>query len=315
MLSGCGKQSTLSPESPVTHQISLLWWWMLAVATIVFLGAVALLAIAWWRRATPGLPFLGEREDLSRGLVLLFGIAIPAVVLISLFGVANVYVIGHTEAPNPKRTAMTIDVIAHQWWWEIRYPGTNAVTANEIHIPVGTRVNLVAESADVIHSFWVPQLARKIDTIPGRQNRILLYASRPGSYRGQCAEFCGFQHANMGLYVIAQPAAAFRSWLGDQSAPVSTAAAASPGEKQFMNDQCASCHQIRGTIAKGLVGPDLTHLASRFSLAAATIPNDASHLAAWIANPQRIKPGTRMPDLGLSPVQVNQIVSFLQTLH
>jgi cytochrome c oxidase subunit 2 len=247
--------------------------------------------------------------------VLLFGIGIPAVVLITLFGVANVYVIGHTEAPNPRRTAMTIDVIAHQWWWEIRYPGTKAVTANEIHIPIGTRVNLVAESADVIHNFWVPQLARKIDTIPGRQNRILLYASRPGTYRGQCAEFCGFQHANMGLYVIAQPAAAFRSWLANESAPASTAAAGSPGEKQFMNDQCASCHQIRGTTARGLVGPDLTHLASRISLAAATIPNDRSHLAAWIANPQEIKPGNRMPDLGLSPVQVNQIVSFLETLH
>ncbi len=147
---------------------------------------------------------------------------------------------------------MTVDVIGHQWWWEVRYPGSGAVTANEIHIPIDTRVNVVATTADVIHSFWVPQLARKIDKVPGRQNRVLLYADRPGRYRGQCAEFCGLQHANMALYVW-RSRAAFRAWLAGMAAPAvtPTSPAARAGEQLFMHNQCASCHEIRGTSAAG----------------------------------------------------------------
>jgi cytochrome c oxidase subunit 2 len=320
-LSGCGKQSTLSPRSPETHQISLLWWWMLAAAAIVFLGAVVLLGLAWRRREIKGLPFFGEREEVANGLVLLFGIGIPIVALMALFAVANIYVIGNTEAPAVASTRLTIDLIGHQWWWEVRYPGTpGAVTANEIHIPIGTRVNVVATSADVIHSFWVPQLARKIDMIPGRQNRVLLYASRPGAYRGQCAEFCGFQHAHMSLYVVAQQPADFQTWLANMAAPAHTASAtassgaARAGQRVFMTSQCASCHQIRGTAAAGTVGPDLTHLATRSTLAAAEIPNDPKDLGSWISHPQRIKPGDRMPDLGLTPAQVQQLVAYLDSL-
>ena len=158
----------------------LLWWWMLGAAVIVFTGAVVMLVIAYVRRGTAGLPIVGEREGVAEGMVLVFGLAIPVVVLVALFGVANVYLIRQTSPPAPSSTAMTIDVIGHQWWWEVRYPGTGAVTANEIHIPVDTRVNVVATTADVIHSFWVPALNRKIDMIPGRRNRILLYASTPG---------------------------------------------------------------------------------------------------------------------------------------
>lgn len=316
LLTGCGRQSILSSRSPQTHQISLLWWWMLATATIVFLGAVGLLVMAWLRRGSPGFPFFGERDDISKGLVLLFGMGIPIVALVALFAVANIYVVKGTAAPDPRSTAMTIDVIGHQWWWEVRYPGTRAVTANEIHIPVGTRVNVVATSADVIHSFWVPQLARKIDMIPGRQNRILLYASRAGSYRGQCAEFCGFQHAHMGMYVVAQPRASFQSWLANMASPARppASAAAAAGERVFMRSQCASCHQIRGTPAQATVGPDLTHLATRSTLAGAEIPNDPSQLQDWISHPQGIKPGSRMPDLGLPNSQVAQIVTYLRGL-
>ncbi|MGI8413600.1 MAG: cytochrome c oxidase subunit II [Solirubrobacteraceae bacterium] len=317
LLTGCGKQSTVSPRSPQTHQIALLWWWMLGAAAIVFFGAVALLAIAWFKRGSAGLPIFGQREDVSQGLVLVFGIAIPVVVLIPLFAVANLYVIGGTEAPSPSSTPVTIDVIAHQWWWEVRYPGSTAVTANEIHIPVNTRVNLVTTTADVIHSFWVPQLARKIDTVPGHQNRILLEASRAGVYRGQCAEFCGFQHAHMSLLVMAQPAAAYRAWLANM-ASVARAPASGPartGAQVFMNSQCASCHQIRGTSAHAFVGPDLTHLATRTTLAAVEIPNDPAYLARWISHPQGIKPGTRMPDLGLSGAQTTALVSYLDSLQ
>jgi cytochrome c oxidase subunit II len=317
LVAGCGRQSTLSPRSPQTHDIRTLWWWMLAIATVVFLGALAMLMIAWFRRGAPGLPFFGERESLSQGLVVVFGIAIPIVVLVGLFGVSDVYLVGQTGPPAARSATMTVDVIGHQWWWEVRYPGTTAITANEIHIPVNTRVNVVTTTADVIHSFWVPQLARKIDMVPGRRNRVLLYASRSGSFRGQCAEFCGFQHANMALYVVAQPVPAFRAWLTNMAAPAR--APVSPaergGERAFLNNQCASCHQIRGTSATGTVGPDLTHLANRTTLAAVTIPNDLTHLEAWISSPQSIKPGDRMPDLGLTRSEVAQIASYLETLR
>jgi cytochrome c oxidase subunit 2 len=290
---------------------------MLAVATIVVLGALAMLGLSWFRRGTPGLPFFGERETVPQALVVLFGIGIPLAVLVSLFGVADVYLVRQTAAPDPARTGMTIRVIGHQWWWEVRYPGTDAVTANEIHIPLDTRVNVVATTADVIHSFWVPQLARKIDEVPGRRNRVLLYAARPGRYRGQCAEFCGFQHANMSLFVVAQPRAAFEAWLNNMSAPAPTpsAATARAGEKLFLANQCASCHQIRGTRAQGLVGPDLTHVASRRTLAGAEIRNTPAELRSWIATPQAIKPGSRMPDLGLSPHEYDEIAAYLEGLR
>jgi len=317
VLGGCGRQSIVSPRSPQTHDIRTLWWWMLGVGGIVFLGAIVMLTMAYLRRDVRGLPFIGDREPIAQGLVVMFGIAIPLVVLVALFGVSDVYLIDSTSPPDPRTTAMTVEVIGHQWWWEVHYRGTGAVTANEIHIPVETRVNVVATSADVIHSFWVPQLARKIDEVPGRQNRVLLYADRPGSYRGQCAEFCGAQHAHMALYVIAQPMAQFRAWLAAMSAPARnpSGGAAAIGRRLFEADQCASCHQIRGVTAPVTVGPDLTHLATRSSLAAATIPNRPSYLERWIANPQSIKPGDRMPDLGLPRWQISDIVAYLDSLR
>jgi cytochrome c oxidase subunit 2 len=317
LLCGCGRQSIVSPRSPQTHDIQVLWWWMLGVAGMVFVGALGMLALGWIRRGKPGLPYFGTREVVPQTLVVVFGIAIPVVVLVALFAVSDVYLVDKTAPPSQKSTAMTIEVIGHQWWWEIHYPAAGAATANEIHIPTHTRVNVVATTADVIHSLWVPQLSRKIDEVPGRRNRILLYADRPGSYRGECAEFCGMQHANMALYVIAQPMPAFRAWLDDMSAPASrpSGGAALAGERLFTTDQCASCHTIRGTAASyGTVGPDLTHLATRSSLAAATIANTPAELEQWIVNPQSIKPGDRMPDLGLSRADAAQIVAYLDSL-
>ncbi len=337
LIAGCGPQSIVDTHSPEAHNIALLWWWMLAAAVIVFLGAVALLVVAYVRRGVAGLPFVGEREGIAQGMVLVFGIGVPAVALVALFGVSDVFLIGQTAPPAPRTTKMTIEVIGHQWWWEVRYPGklddsgaaqsgeaggraggmSEAVTANEIHIPARTRVNVVATTADVIHSFWVPGLNRKIDMVPGRQNRVLLYASSPGTYRGQCSQFCGLQHAHMAMYVVAQRPAAYRAWLANMaaSAATPTTAAVQAGRQQFFNDGCSSCHMIRGTSAAGLIGPDLTHLASRMTLASAEIPNRPAWLAAWIRNPQAIKPGDRMPDLGLSNAQVNSLVTYLDSLH
>jgi cytochrome c oxidase subunit 2 len=290
---------------------------MLGAATVVFFGAVGLLGLAYVRRRTKGLPLVGEREDLAGGMVVMFGIVVPVVVLVALFAAANLYVIRSSAAPSPRSTALTVDVVGHQWWWEVRYPGTNAVTANEIHIPAATRVNVVATSADVIHSFWVPPLARKIDMIPGRENRILLYASSTGVYHGQCSEFCGLAHAYMGLKVFAEPPAAFKAWLAHAAQPAlaPTGSEARAGEQLFMSSQCSSCHRISGTGANATVGPDLTHVAGRTSLAAATIANNPRELSAWITDPQAIKPGDRMPALGLSPAEVRAIVSYLQELR
>ncbi len=285
---GCGKQSILTTRSKPAHDIALLWWWMLAAATVVFLGAVALLVIAWWRRDRPGLPFFGEREDLSQGMVLVFGIAVPLVALVALFGVSDVYLVGQTAPPNPSSTRMTIDVIGHQWWWEVRYDGGRAITANEIHIPVDTRINVVATSADVIHSFWVPALNRKIDMIPGLRNRVLLYASRARGVPGAVLAVLrgpARQHGAGGVRAASCCLPGVAGAPGAAGGGADDRARRPPDAALFMNAQCASCHTIAGTSAQGTVGPNLTHVASRTSLAADEIPNTPAWLAAWIRNP------------------------------
>jgi cytochrome c oxidase subunit II len=309
--------SPLHPHSPASRDIATLWWWMLIVAGIVFLGAVTLLAIGWLRRGKPGLPFFGESERANVGLVIAFGMAIPIVVLVPLFIVSDLYVLGKTDAPEVSSTALTVTVVGHQWWWEARYPASGVVSANEIHIPARTPVNLIARTVDVIHSFWVPELNRKIDMIPGQSNRIELYAERPGTYRGQCAEFCGLQHAHMAFRVIAEPRPHFERWLATSRRPAAapTGGEARLGEQTFMENACAGCHTIAGTPARGTVGPDLTHLASRETLAALTIPNNRRELGRWIRNPQGIKPGAKMPGLELSDSQFHAIVTYLAGLR
>ena len=319
ILAGCSDngQSSLDPRSRPARDISTLWWGMLVAGAVVFLGAVGLILFAWLRRSRAGVPLIGQREGFNLGMVVLFGIGIPIVTLVALFVIANFVVMPHTDAPRAATTRMTVRVTGRQWFWSVSYPGTGAVTANEIHIPARTRVDLIAQTADVIHSFWVPELNRKIDMIPGRRNRILLYADRPGRYRGQCAEYCGLQHTHMGLYVYADSPARFRAWLAGQARP--RRAPATPaqrrGERVFETSQCASCHTIRGTPAQGDIGPDLTHVASRTTLAAVTIPNNPRELESWITDPQHAKPGNRMPGLDLSRPAVGALVSYLESLR
>jgi cytochrome c oxidase subunit II len=319
LVTGCGSngQNALHAQSPQSHDIEVLWWWMLGVASLVFLGACAMLAFGWWRRRSAGLPVVGSDEDVNKRLVVTFGIAIPIVILVTLFLVSNVAVIRATAAPKRGSTKMTIRVIAHDWWWEIRYPGHAAVTANEIHIPARTRVNVVGTTSDVIHSLWVPELNRKIDLIPGRANRELLYADHPGVYRGQCAEFCGLQHAHMSLYVVAQEPARFAAWLRNESAPASPppAGEAAHGRAVFLATTCAGCHAIRGTSARSDIGPDLTHVGSRMSLAALTIDNSPADLLRWISDPQHDKPGAKMPALDLPPADFRAIAAYLRSLR
>ncbi len=237
--------------------------------------------------------------------------------LSGLFGVGNLSVMGNTDAPAPSSTKMTIQIVGHQWFWEVRYGDSQAVTANEVHIPTGTRIDVVATTADVIHSLWVPQLNRKIDTIPGQRNRVLWYADRAGSYRGQCAEFCGMQHAHMSMKVIAQPPQQFEDWLRHQAQPAAapTGAQAQQGKQVFLANACAACHTIRGTSARGRIGPDLTHVASRSTLAALTIPNTPAELQRWIRDPQSIKPGAKMPGLHLSDDDFRALSAYLEELR
>jgi cytochrome c oxidase subunit 2 len=309
VLGGCGEQSPLKPVSGPARDIAKLSWWMFGIAAVVFGGAVLLLVLAWIGRGREGFPVIGKRENVEMGAVLVFGIVVPVVVLIGVFAVANLVVLKNTDAPKASSTALTVEVTGHQWFWEVRYPGTRAVTANEIHIPARTRVNLVAKTDDVIHSIWVPRLNRKVDTIPGHPNRILLYADHPGRYRGQCAEFCGLQHAHMSLYVFADPPGRFRAWLRNMERP------AVASNRVFMSEQCASCHSIRGTPARGDIGPDLTHLESRTTLAGLTIPNRRDYLTRWIRDPQHFKPGNKMPALQLSGPELRKLVDYLESLR
>ena len=322
LLAGCGgKQDTLAPHSHAATDIANLFWVMMAVAFGGLALVTGLLVWAWVRRGERG--FRSDPDDPHPGerpawfVVVGMGVVFPLVVVVALFIVANGAIISVTQAPAASSTAMTVDAIGHEWYWEFRYPGTKAVTAGELHIPVDTRVNLVGTTADVIHSFWVPELNRKVDTIPGRRNRILLYANRTGVYRGQCAEFCGLQHTHMGMLVFVQSKAAFRTWLRNQTAPAAapTSALERRGEQVFLGGACSSCHAIRGTSARGFVGPDLTHLASRTTLGSVTVPNRRDYLARWIVDSQHFKPGNQMPDFHLSGSQLDALVAYLETLH
>lgn len=274
---------------------------MFGGACVGFAVIGLLLLLGWIRRNRSG------DEQLATRLVVILGVATPIIVLSALFIWSDVFVIRTTAAPSPSSTEMTVHVVGHQWFWEIRY-GEQGVAANELHIPIRTRVNVVGTTADVIHSLWVPELNRKIDLIPGRTNRVLLYTDRAGTYLGQCSEFCGLQHAHMQLTVVAEPRARFDAWLQAQQQP------AARGLRLFTEKGCADCHTIRGTPAQAHVGPDLTHVASRRTLAAGILPNDRAHLADWIRDPQEVKPGTKMPTLPLSQREVQTLVAYLEEL-
>ena len=317
LLAGCGgSQNVLRPESPQEDRISTLFWIMFG-GCLVGLGVVAaFLLLGWLRRHRPGLPG-GGGDNAGSGIVIVLGVAVPIVVLSALFWYSDLHALNATAAPAAGSGQLQVEVTGHQWFWEVRYPGTEAVTANEIHIPAGVGVELIAKTADVIHSFWVPRLARKIDMIPGHPNRIELYARDPGIYRGRCSEFCGLQHANMQLLVVAESQQQFQRWLADMGAPAAEPAGAhaNRGRGLFLENACAGCHTIRGTAATGTLGPDLTHLGSRLTLGAGTLRNTTGDLAAWVLDPHQAKPGNRMPRLSLPKSDFNDLIAYLETLR
>jgi cytochrome c oxidase subunit II len=311
LLSACseGSPSALHPRGPASQRIDGLWWFLFWVALGVFTVVIGMLLFGLFRRRRDEATERGGGET----AVVLLGIIAPAIILTAVF-VVSLHDLNALSAPV-KSEAMTIDVIGHDWWWEVRYPAQHVVTANEIHIPVGQPVLLHLSTADVIHSFWVPQLSQKTDMITGKVNRMLLQADRPGIYRGQCAEFCGLEHARMSFLVIAESRSQFDAWVGAESQPSGpVAGAAAQGKRVFLTSTCVSCHAIQGTSAAGTDGPDLTHFGSRRTIAANTVPNTRGNLSGWIEDPQGIKPGALMPPAVVEPRQLDALVTYLEGL-
>jgi cytochrome c oxidase subunit 2 len=278
----------------------------------VFITVMVMLALAIRAGRDADSRALGDSG--GRRLQLVAGGLAPALIVVVLF-IVTVHALRAFTTPAVSDDT-DVEIIGRQWWWEVRYPRLGIISANEIHIPVGRPVRLTVRSADVIHSFWVPQLHGKIDLIPGRTNTLRLDATRSGTYRGQCAEYCGLQHTRMGLRVVAHEPDRYAAWAAgeraDASPPPDTLATA--GMRVF-DRVCASCHTIRGTLATGIRGPDLTHVASRASLAAGTIPNQPRLLAEWIVDAERIKPGSGMPPIALSPADLRAVVAYLESLR
>jgi cytochrome c oxidase subunit II len=244
------------------------------------------------------------------------GIVFPLVILAVLFAWTLETLV--EVAPGAEEPELTIEITGRQWFWDVRYPGAgDAVTANEIYIPVGVPVEFEVHTEDVLHSFWVPRLNRKIDLLPGEVNRVTLTADEEGTFRGQCAEYCGTQHGNMAFLVIAVPHDRFDSWLANLAAPAvePVERARQDGQQVFLEAGCADCHTIRGTRADGDAGPDLTHLAARRTLAGVTVPNTRGDLGGWILDPQGIKPGAKMPGFDLDGDELNDLLDYLGGLR
>jgi cytochrome c oxidase subunit 2 len=315
--------SYLRTFGPAADPATRLGWGLGIVSIVVVLIIFALLLGGVFRRRSAtdirqSDPLHVGRE--GKGLRWIYiGVSLSTIVLMVL-AAWTMQTIAAVSMPEGK-TAFTIRVTGYEWWWRVRYedrePARTFTTANEIHIPVGVPVRLEIESSDVIHSFWAPQLAGKTDAIPGQTNVSWVQADRPGIYRGQCAEYCGAQHAHMALLVIADQPDSFKAWWDNQlrSAEDGNASQAAVAGQAVFSAHCAACHSVRGIGAGGIVGPDLTHLMSRQTIASGTLHNDLASLSEWIRHAQDLKPGTKMPSVQLSDNDLNALTSFLQTLH
>jgi cytochrome c oxidase subunit 2 len=310
--------TTLSPASPQMRLVDRLGSAMFVTATIVLVLVVLGLGWAAFRRRGTAEPADDPRRDRPMRTAVLLATGLTTAILF-VFLVYDVSV-GRTITSNPGKDALQIRVTGHQWWWEVQYrdslPQNWVTTANEIHIPVGRPVVFELRSTDVIHSFWPPNLSPKRDQIPGSENSLWFQADSAGVYRGQCAEFCGHQHAKMAFLVVAEAPGQFATWLAAQrdTASTPTDSLARRGKDVFMASSCVMCHAISGTSAGSRIGPDLTHLASRQTLAAGTLANTRENLTGWIVDPQVIKPGARMPPNQLSGPDLLALVAYLETL-
>lgn len=311
---GAQSPTPFSPNSPAATNIRNLMIVILWIAAAVFIVVEALLIYAVWRyRQRPG-----DGDELPKQIhgntpIEIAWTTAPALVLVVVF-VFTVRTMGAVATAPP--TDLYVRVIGHQWWWEIQYPELGIVTAGDLHVPVGKPVQFELTSADVIHSFWVPELVGKTDTIPGRINNSWFQADRVGRYLGLCTEFCGTQHAQMRFRVIAQTPEEFEAWVRSQQAPAAepTTQLAQQGQQVFITSACVGCHTIEGTPAQGKAGPDLTHFGSRTMIAGGALANTPENLADWLRNPQAAKPGNLMPNLNLSETAIDQLVAYLDSL-
>jgi cytochrome c oxidase subunit 2 len=312
-----GAHSVHDPVSRQALRIHQLGEAMYVTAAVVFVLVVA--ALLWSALRRHRMPADQQRSNRSISTAVLLATAATTVVLF-VFLILDLSV-GRAITTNPGKGAIQIRVTGHQWWWEVQYrdslPQNWATTANEIHVPVGRPVVLELRSADVIHSLWPPNLNGKRDLIPGDENSLWFQADSPGVYRAQCAEFCGHQHAKMGLLIVAEGPESFGAWLSRQrdTARTPTDSVARRGQEVFLGSTCVMCHAIAGTPAGSRIGPDLTHLASRRTIAAGTLPNTRGNLAGWIINPQAIKPGVRMPPNRLDSDDLQALLTYLETLQ
>ncbi len=320
-------QSVLDSAGPQAARIEWLWWGFTVVLTLIFVIVVGLLLWALSRRhrgieqeplERVHIPSGATEQRLTRTVAA--GILATVIILFGLL-IASVGTGKAISNLAGRKDGMTIEVIGNQWWWYVRYlddePSRIVVTANEIHIPVGRPVQIRGTSNDVIHSFWVPNLHGKRDLIPSRVTDEWILADRPGRYRGQCAEFCGLQHAHMALWVVAESPAEFEAWRRRQLEPAIEPSNPTTrvGRLVFEKYACVYCHAIRGTAAAGQVAPDLTHFASRFTLAAGTLPNNKGNLAGWILDPQSVKPGNHMATLPVKPEELRPLIEYLESLQ
>lgn len=315
LLAGCTRpQSALSPSGVEARQIDPLFWTSTWIGVLVTLMVVVLVTVALygpprWRT------WLGREWIVVGG-----GIVLPMIVLTGLF-VYGLLVLQAGALRGSQQSGEAITVIGKRWWWEVIYDtadGTKIVSANEIRVPVGRPIRLFLESDNVIHSFWVPRIAGKLDMIPGRTNEVVLQANEPGVFRGQCAEYCGGAHALMAFYLVAMPEGEYASWLTREAQParVPESIEETSGLELFMANGCGACHQLRGTMAQGRLGPDLTHVGSRMSLGSATLPNDAEGFERWIADNQHVKPENLMPPFRqFSAKELSLLATFLDSLE
>ena len=312
-------ESAFVPAGIQAARINTLWWYMFWTSAAVWVIVVAFVLYAVKRGRSASDRPLPEQEGettMKRGVIVATAITVVILVGTLVYSVS----VGSALASSPRDTALRVKVTGHQWWWEFEYqdslPSHTLVVGNELHVPVGEPVQIVGTSSDVIHSFWAPNLFGKKDMIPGKATSMWFQADSAGIYRGQCAEFCGHQHAKMAVIIVAEPRDKFNSWYKTQLQPASpsTDSLAKAGEKVFMSRGCPVCHTVGGTLALGNIGPPLTHIGSALSIASGTLPNNRGNLAGWIVDPQRIKPGVRMPPNDFTGPELQAILAYLESL-
>lgn len=307
-LAGCaGPQSALDPAGDGADRLAILFWVMLIGSAVLWTGT---LALAFFAARTKRGRF---DERAGSALILWGGAVFPAVVLTALL-TYGLWIMPDMRGPGD---GLTVSVTGEQYWWRVRYrmaSGAEIDSANEIRLPVGERVEFMLDAADVIHSFWIPSLGGKVDMIPGRTNRLVLHATKPGIYRGACAEFCGQSHALMAFPVVAMERTEFDRWLAEQAAAATASSAG--GAELFLAQGCGACHAVRGTEARGRIGPDLTHFGTRRSVGAGILDNTAENVARFIRETELLKPGARMPSYSmLTQEQARAIADYLGSLR